>query len=128
MFLARFLGTITYLGPLLIEAFTCPQTQKQRGIVRERNICVEVAQNLSRLATVVSWFLLLFSMIFTHVFSDTLGEDDDISTPTTYHADGFNLRRLQAKTKVLQDVVRDFIFAEDCAVNISYCITFPETW
>ena len=36
-----------------------------------------------------------------------------------YHTDGsvFNLRRLQAKTKVKTDIVNEFLFADDCVLN-----------
>ena len=31
----------------------------------------------------------------------------------------FNLKRLQVRTKVKEETVRDFLFADDCAVNAS---------
>ena len=36
-----------------------------------------------------------------------------------YHTDSsvFNLRRLQAKTKVKTDIVKEFLFADDCTLN-----------
>ena len=36
-----------------------------------------------------------------------------------FRTDGklFNLRRLQAKSKVTKDTAQDFLFADDCALN-----------
>ena len=60
----------------------------------------------------------LFSMIFSAMLTDAfrLG---DIGVDFRFRTDGklFNLRRLQAKTKVQEDIARDFLFADDCALN-----------
>lgn len=47
------------------------------------------------------------------------GDDDGIYV--NYHTCGgsANLRKCQGKTKVLQDVILYFIFADDCAHNCS---------
>ncbi|KAI0210201.1 hypothetical protein LSAT2_005059 [Lamellibrachia satsuma] len=47
--------------------------------------------------------------------------DGDVGIDLRYRTDGklFNLRRLQAKTKVNTDIIRYFLFAEDCALNAS---------
>ena len=57
---------------------------------------------------------LMFSAMLTDAFKET-----DIGTGIRYGTDGsiFNLRRLQAKTKVSTDTINDFIFADDCALN-----------
>ncbi|XP_030644988.1 uncharacterized protein LOC115825295 [Chanos chanos] len=62
----------------------------------------------------------LFSLMFSAVLTDAF-RDDDIGICLKYHTDGqlFNLRRPQAKTKVMTDVIRDFLFADDCALNAS---------
>ena len=45
--------------------------------------------------------------------------DTDVGISINYHTDSsvFNLRRLQAKTKVTSDTINDFLFANDCALN-----------
>ena len=61
-----------------------------------------------------SLFSLMFSVMLTDAF-----RDGDIGIGIRYRMDGklFNLRRLQAKTKVMTDIIRDFLYADDCALN-----------
>ena len=60
----------------------------------------------------------LFSMVFAAMLKDAFHDSVD-AIPIHYRTDGnvFNLRRLQAKTKVKEEGVRDFLFADDCALN-----------
>ena len=59
-------------------------------------------------------FSIMFSAMLTDAFRDT-----DVGIGINYHTDGyvFNLRRLQAKTKVTSDTVNDLLFANDCVLN-----------
>ena len=57
-------------------------------------------------------FSMMFSAMLTVVF-----QDGDNGIPVRYRFDGklFNLRRLQAKSKVQTEVLDDFLFADDIA-------------
>ena len=59
----------------------------------------------------------LFSMMFAAMLTDAFAEDS-VGLDLSYRTDGklFNLRRLQAKTKVKKDCARDMLFADDCAL------------
>jgi hypothetical protein len=60
----------------------------------------------------------LFSMMFSAMLSDAV-DGKSVGLPFPYRSDGkfFNLRRLQAKTKVQEDTANYFLFADDCALN-----------
>jgi hypothetical protein len=60
----------------------------------------------------------LFSLMFSAMLTDAF-RDGDIGIGVRFRTDNklFNLRRLQAKTKVMTDIIRDFLFADDCALN-----------
>ncbi|XP_030401681.1 uncharacterized protein LOC115642368, partial [Gopherus evgoodei] len=62
----------------------------------------------------------LFSMIFSATLTDAFQHCTE-GVGLKYRTDGklFNLRRLCAITKVKETVLRDFPFADDCAVNAS---------
>ncbi len=61
-------------------------------------------------------FSFMFSAMLTDAFSDS---DVGIGMRYKYYRSLFNLRRLQAKTKVSTDTINDFLFADDCALNAS---------
>ena len=60
----------------------------------------------------------LFSLMFTAMLHDAFS-DSSPGIDIRYRTDGklFNLQRLKAKTKVHFDKLRDFLFADDCALN-----------
>ena len=51
------------------------------------------------------------------LFGAFSGSDNGIDIRYRSDTSVFNLKRLQAKTKVNMDVVNEFLFADDCAVN-----------
>ena len=62
----------------------------------------------------------LFSMMFSVMLMDAF-QDSDIGFPIRYRFYGniFNLRRLQAKTKVQTDVLDELLYADDMDKNAS---------
>ena len=58
----------------------------------------------------------LFSMLFSAMLTDAF-QDGDNGIPIRYRFDWklFNLRRLQAKSKVQTEVLDEFLFADDMA-------------
>ena len=60
--------------------------------------------------------LILFSMMFSAMLTDAFQEGDN-GIPIRYRFDGklFNLRRLEAKSKVQTEVLDEFLFADDMA-------------
>ena len=62
----------------------------------------------------------LFSMVFSAMLADAnSNNEEENSIQIKYRTDGsvFNLRRLQAKTKVKETSVSEFLFADDAALN-----------
>ncbi len=59
----------------------------------------------------------LFSMMFSAMLSDA-SQNSSLGVSLRYRTDGklFNLGRLQAVTKIKQIVLRDLLFADDCAL------------
>jgi hypothetical protein len=60
----------------------------------------------------------LFSVMFSAMLSDAF-RDGDVGIKLNYRMDGklFNLKRLKAKTRVLTEIIKAFLFADDCALN-----------
>ena len=58
-------------------------------------------------------FSIFFSMMLLVAFKDC-----DEGVPIQFRTDGsvFNLRRLQARTKIFESILRDLLFADDCAL------------
>ena len=59
----------------------------------------------------------LFSLMFAVMLEDAFRQTSS-GIYVRFRTDGgfFNLRRLQAKTKVLQALIRDLLFVDDCAL------------
>uniref|UniRef100_A0A8C5P9E5 C2H2-type domain-containing protein n=1 Tax=Leptobrachium leishanense TaxID=445787 RepID=A0A8C5P9E5_9ANUR len=60
----------------------------------------------------------LFSIMYSAMLSDAF-KDSTTGLPIRFRTDGsvFNLRRLQAKTKVKHNLINELLFADDCALN-----------
>ena len=60
----------------------------------------------------------LFSMMFSAMLTDDF-QDGDNGIPIRYRFDGklFNLRRLQAKSKVQTEVLDEFLFGKGCSIR-----------
>lgn len=63
---------------------------------------------------------VLFGLMFTALLTDAFSENDP-GIDIRYRKDGgvFNLQRLRAKTKVHIESPRDFLFADNFALNAS---------
>jgi hypothetical protein len=59
-------------------------------------------------------FIVMFSAILTDAFHDV---DPGFAIKYLTRGKLLNLRRLQAKTNVSIDRLRDFLFVDDCALN-----------
>ena len=60
-------------------------------------------------------------MMLSSMLSDAYG-DCELGIYLRYGTDGrlFNPRRLQAMTKLRETVLREFLFDDDCALNVSH--------
>ena len=59
----------------------------------------------------------LFSLLFAQMLDSALSQSTvGVNIHYQYDGDFFNLRRLQSRTKASQVTVRDFLFADDCAL------------
>ena len=74
--------------------------------------------------------LVLFNVFFTRMLSHAV-QDLEKGVYIRYHLDGslFNLHRLTAKTRSLQTLLQEVLFADDCALVLHqpapYCQTPP---
>jgi len=60
----------------------------------------------------------LFSVMFPAMLKDAFRDDQLAGVYLRERTDGgiFNLRRFQAKTKVMMAIIRELLFADDCAI------------
>jgi len=60
----------------------------------------------------------LFSIMFVMLIREAFLNEDDADIYLNYRTDGgvFNLRSLQAKSKLSQILIRELLFADDCAI------------
>ena len=70
--------------------------------------------------------LTLFSLLFAQMLSAALSQTE-AGVKIHYRTDGdfFNLRRLKSYTKVTRAIVRDFLFADDCALAAHSEVEWP---
>ena len=71
----------------------------------------------------------LFSMMFSALLMDAF-HDSETGFPIRYrfHGNMFNLRRLQAKTKVQADALDELLYADDMGKNASSDVKCVKPW
>ena len=66
---------------------------------------------------------LLFTLVFSAMLNDAF-HDNDLGSLIRFRTDGnvFNLRRLNSKTRTSKMLIRDLIFADDCALLLAHSV------
>ena len=71
---------------------------------------------------------MLFSMMFSAMLSNVFNEDEHgIKVINLTDGKFFNLKKLQAKSKVEGVLVRDFLFSGDCALSAASVVGMQQT-
>ena len=83
--------------------------------MRESSETIQVTNGVKQGCVLVP---TLFSVVFSAMLKTAFHDDTDSMVIRTV-GKLFNLRRLQARTNVTEERVRDFLFADDCAQNAS---------
>ncbi|XP_078612812.1 uncharacterized protein LOC144882704 [Branchiostoma floridae x Branchiostoma japonicum] len=99
--------------------------ESQRGQVRSRNDLSEsfpITNGVKQGCVLAPTLFTIFFSVMLQQATEDLGDEDGIYI--RYRMDGslFNLRRLQAHTKTLEQLIRELLFADDAAL-----VTHTET-
>ena len=104
-----------------------PKIHHHRKTISWRHTCNDVRQRRKSVAfpatNAVKKGCVLIPTLFSIMFSAMLFDefsDWDNGIDIRYRTDGsvFNLRRLQTKTKLKTNIVNEFLFDDDCALNV----------